>query len=156
MYLESNPRDRVRAALPVLAVHSLLALLVLRGLGVATGLVPAEVMTTIDIAPPPPPAPRVRPVEERSEGGRREGAAAPANREARPNEITAPPPVLPPVNPIQAAPVASPDRTAPAPVSRKNTTIILASLQRSPSQPARGAPTPIIRDPMVHSRISSS
>jgi hypothetical protein len=44
----------------------------------------------------------------------------------------------------------------PAPVSRKNTTIILASLQRSPSHPASGAPTPIIREPIVHSRINSS
>jgi len=108
MYLESHPQDRVRAAIPVLVVHSLLALLILRGLGVATGMVPDEVVKLIDVTSPPLPPPVARPVEERSEGGRREGAAAPANRESRPNEIVAPPPVLPPISPVQASPVASP------------------------------------------------
>ena len=114
MYLESNPRDRARAAAPALAVHLLLALLILRGLGVATGLAPPEVMKLINLtAPPPPPPPVIHPVQVRSAGGRREGAAAPANREARPNEIMAPPPVLPPPNPLPAPPVAGTD-LAPA------------------------------------------
>ena len=113
MYLQSNPHDRVRAAAPALAVHVLLALLILRGLGVSTTLVPPEALKLIDVTPPePPPAPIVRPVRERTEGGRREGAAAPANREARPNEVMAPVPPIPmPVPP--APPVASQDM-APA------------------------------------------
>ena len=112
MYLESSPRDRVRAAAPALAVHALLALLILRGLGVTPAFAPPDTLRLIDLTPPPPPAPVARPLQERSEGGRREGAAAPANREARPNEIMAPPPPVPmPVPP--APPVASRDM-APA------------------------------------------
>ncbi|HTU11796.1 MAG TPA: energy transducer TonB [Allosphingosinicella sp.] len=108
MFLDSPPQDRLRAAAPVLAVHALLALLILRSLGFTPGLVAPETLQLVDIPPPPPPIPVVRPLPERSEGGRREGAAAPANREARPTELVAPPPVLPPVNPLPAAPVASP------------------------------------------------
>lgn len=114
MYLESSPRDRVRAAAPALAVHLLLGLLILRGLGVTPGLAPPEAMKLINLtAPPPPPPPVIHPVQVRSAGGRREGAAAPANREARPNEIMAPPPVLPPLTPLPAPPVAGTD-LAPA------------------------------------------
>jgi protein TonB len=113
-HLESNPRDRVRAAAPALAVHLLLALLILRGLGVATGLTPPEALKLVNLAPPPPPPPPVvQPVRERTAGGRREGAAAPANREARPNEIMAPPPILPPLTPLPVPPVAGTD-LAPA------------------------------------------
>ena len=113
-HLESNPSDRAKAAAPALAVHLLLALLILRGLGVATGLAPPEVMKLVNVTlPPPAPPPVIHPVEEHTAGGRREGAAAPANREARPNEIMAPPPVLPPPLPMPAPPVAGPD-LAPA------------------------------------------
>lgn len=113
MYLESNPRDRARAAAPALAVHLLLALLILRGLGVATGMAPPEIMKLINLTPPPPPPPPVvRPLEERSAGGRREGAAAPANREARPNEVIAPPPVIP--MPVPPAPTVASQDMAPA------------------------------------------
>jgi protein TonB len=111
MYLDTNPRDRLRAAAPALIVHALIALLLLRGLAVATGLVPPEALQLVDIRLPEPPAPVVRPVAERSEGGRREGAAAPANREARPNEVAAPPVI--PLTPLAAPPVAGPDM-APA------------------------------------------
>lgn len=114
-HLESNPRDRVRAAAPALAVHLLLALLILRGLGVATGLAAPEAMKLVNLSPPPPPPapPPVIRVQEHNAGGRREGAAAPANREARPNEIMAPPPVAPPPNPLPVPPVAGTD-LAPA------------------------------------------
>ena len=85
MYLESNPQDRARAAGPALAVHALLALLILRGLGVTPNFAPPDPLKLVDVTPPPPPPPPVvHPVEERTKGGRREGAAAPANREARP------------------------------------------------------------------------
>lgn len=100
MYLEAHQQDRLRAAAPVLIVHALLALLILRGLGVVPGLAAPETLQLVDVAPPPPPAQIVRPVNERSEGGRREGAAAPAAREARPDEVIALPPVIPlPVQP---------------------------------------------------------
>ncbi len=113
-HLESTQRDRLRAAAPALAVQCLLALLVLRGLGVVTGIVPPEAMQLINVTPPPPPAPPpVIHVQERTAGGRPEGAAAPANREARPNEIIAPPPVLPPPKPMPVPPVAGTD-LAPA------------------------------------------
>jgi protein TonB len=112
-HLESTRRDRLQAAAPAIAVQLLLALLVLRGLGVATGIVPPEAMQLINVSPPPPAPPPVIHVQERTAGGRREGAAAPANREARPNEIMAPPPVLPPPHPLPAPPVAGTD-LAPA------------------------------------------
>ena len=107
MYLESQPLDRIRAAAPALAVHGLLALLILRGLGVAPGLAPAETLQLVDIAPPEPAAPVVKQVRAPDRPSRREGAAAPPGLESRPTEIVAPPPVLP-LPAIPAAPVAGP------------------------------------------------
>lgn len=113
MYLESNPQDRARAAVPALAVHALLALLILRGLGVTPNFAPPDPLKLVDVTPPPPPPPPVvRPVEERTKGGRREGAAAPANREARPNEVIAPPPVIP--MPVPPAPTVASQNMAPS------------------------------------------
>jgi protein TonB len=112
MYLQSSPSDRVRAAAPALAVHVLLALLILRGLGVTAGLAPTEALKLVNVTPPPPPAQIVRPVQERTEGGRREGAAAPANREARPKEVTAPVPAIP--MPVPPAPSVASQNMAPA------------------------------------------
>ncbi len=107
MYLESNPRDRIRAAAPALAVHALLALLILRGLGVATGIAPPEILKLVNVTPPPPVI-EVHPVRAPERSSRREGAAAPPALEARPTEIVAPPPVLPAPSVIPAAPVAGP------------------------------------------------
>ena len=114
MYLDSLPRDRIRAAAPALVVHALLALLILRGLGVATGLAPPEVLKLITVTPPPPPVPEVHPVRAPERSSRREGAAAPPGLESRPTEIVAPPPVLPPPPVIPAAPVAGPGSAAKA------------------------------------------
>jgi protein TonB len=108
MFLDSYPQDRIKAAAPVLAVHALLALLILRGLGVATGLAPPEALKLVDVRLPEPPAPVVRPVRAPDRSSRREGAAAPPGLESRPTEIVAPPPVLPPPPVIPAAPVAGP------------------------------------------------
>ena len=108
MYLESNPRDRVRAAAPALVVHALLALLILRGLGVVTGLPAPEILKLVNVTPPPPPVPEVHPPRTPDPSSRREGAAAPPGLESRPTEIVAPPPVLPPPPAIPAAPVAGP------------------------------------------------
>jgi len=112
MYLQSNPSDRVRAAAPALAVHALLALLILRGLGVTPSFAPPEALQLVNLAPPPPaPEPVPPPVRERTEGGREEGAAAPANREARPNEVTAPVPPIP--MPVPPAPSVASQNMAP-------------------------------------------
>lgn len=108
MYLQSTPSDRVRAAAPALAVHVLLALLILRGLGVAPGLATPEILQLVDVAPPEPPPPLVRQVRAPDRSSRREGAAAPPGLESRPTEIVAPPPVLPLPPIIPAAPVAGP------------------------------------------------
>jgi protein TonB len=113
MYLESSPRDRIRAAAPAVAVHACLALLILRGLGVGPMLAPPEALRLVNVTPPEPPAPIVRPVRAPDHASRREGAAAPPALEARPTEIVAPPPVLPPLPVIAAAPVAGPG-AAPA------------------------------------------
>lgn len=112
MLIEATPRDRIRATAPVLAVHALLALLLLKGLQLTLGPAPPETLRLVDV-PPEPPVPLVRLAPERSEGGRREGAAAPAAREARPSPLAAPEPVLPPPPDIRAAPVAGQD-AAPA------------------------------------------
>jgi len=91
--------ERAKAGVPTLVVHLLLALALLRSLGVDPLALPPRALTLIDLAPPPPPPkaearPRVR---ERSR--REEGAASPPNLESRRTEIVAPPPVLPPPPP---------------------------------------------------------
>jgi protein TonB len=108
MYLDSLPRDRIRAAAPALTVHALLALLILRGLVVAPGLAPPDGLHLVNLASPPAPPPAVRPVRAPDRSSRREGAAAPPALDSRPTEIVAPPPVLPPLAAIAAAPVAGP------------------------------------------------
>ena len=108
MYLDSPPRDRVRAAAPALIVQALLAFAILRGLGVLPAFVPPEVMQLVNVTPPPAPPPEVHPVRAPDRASRREGAAAPPGLESRPSEIVAPPPVLPPPPALPAAPVAGP------------------------------------------------
>lgn len=108
MYLESNPGDRLRAAAPVLAVHILLGLLILHGLGVATEIIPTQSLRLVDVDAPEPPPPVVVRVQTPDRSSRREGAAAPPGLESRPTEIVAPPPILPPPPTIPAAPVAGP------------------------------------------------
>jgi protein TonB len=98
--------DRAKAAIPTLAVHLLLALALMRSLGVALPEPRRIVMALIDLAPPPPPQVKANPpVREKSR--RPEGAASPPNLESRPTEIVAPPvvPLLPP--PVVTAPVAN-------------------------------------------------
>jgi len=98
-------RDRVMAGVPTLAVHFLLALALLHGLGVYPLAPLPEVLRLIDLAPPPPP--RVEAARRLAEKSRRpEGAASPANLESRRTEIVAPsaPPLTPPT--MITAPVA--------------------------------------------------
>jgi protein TonB len=110
-------RDQIKAGLPTLAIHLLLVLALLIGLGADPAAPRPEAIRLIDLAPPPPPPPVVTipPVRERSR--RPEGAAAPANIESRRTDIVAPEPVIPPPpQPVAAATVAGTgaDRTAGA------------------------------------------
>jgi protein TonB len=99
-------QERIRAGIPVLVIHALIALALLRSLVLE---IPAlqPVIQLIEVPPslPPPPQP-VQQIRERSP--RAEGASAPPNLEARPTEIVAPAPVLPPPPTIAAAPIAGP------------------------------------------------
>jgi protein TonB len=111
---ERTFRDRIRAGIPVLIIHALLALALLRSLVLEIPPLPAPMLQLIDVPPSlPPPVPPVRPVRERSR--RPEGASAPPNLESRPTEIVAPPRVVPqPAPPVVAAPVAGPGDKASA------------------------------------------
>ena len=89
-------RDRLKAGLPTLAIHLLLVVALLAGLGAGPAALRPEAIRLIDLAPPPPPPAVVTipPVRERSR--RPEGAASPPNLESRRTDIVAPEPVLPP------------------------------------------------------------
>jgi protein TonB len=104
--LERTYPDRLKAGLPALAVHLLIGLALVRGLGVDLAGMPPAVMKLINLQAPPPPPPIVaRPkLSERSR--RREGAASPPNLESRHTEIVAPPTTLPVLSPVVAAPTA--------------------------------------------------
>ncbi|KQS02139.1 hypothetical protein ASG11_15255 [Sphingomonas sp. Leaf357] len=106
-------RDRVIAGLAVALLH--VAILYLLVVGLAPDLVARSVdtLTAFDVALPKPPPPPDAPEPKTVRNARRTGAAAPANRDARPSEIVAPPVPPPPVPPpLLAAPVAGPDAQA--------------------------------------------
>jgi periplasmic protein TonB len=90
----NSPGDRLKAGLPTLAVHLLLLLALLRGLGADWAAPPPEAIRLIDLAPPPPAAVTIPPVRERSR--RPEGAASPPNLESQRTDIVAPEPVVRP------------------------------------------------------------
>ena len=99
MYLDSAPTgDRLRAAIPVIAVHALLALVLLRGLqggpvadeSEPLQLTPVPPPVTIiepDRPPPPPPADKAAPDPLRLADPRLEGAASPLNLKAEPSPL---------------------------------------------------------------------
>ena len=104
--------ERLRGALPSLAVHLLLIFLLLRGL--AVGASPAQEqaarLNVVDIPPPPalveipPPPPMPDPGEtesERSGDPREEGAASAPNLQSKASEIVAPEREAP--SPVRAA-----------------------------------------------------
>jgi protein TonB len=110
---QPTPTERLRAALPVAAIHALLALALLRGLGAALPADAVDRLKLIDLpeitAPDPlsPPAPSSGETDSRRSGApREEGAASPANIESRATRLVAPvvPPLRPP--PLPAAAVA--------------------------------------------------
>lgn len=103
--------ERIRGAIPSLAVHLLLALLLLRGLGVAaTPAAEESRLKMVDVIPPapaveiPPPPPVPDPGEtefERTGDPREEGAASPPNLQSKATELVAP--TRPQPSPIRAA-----------------------------------------------------
>ena len=97
--------DRTRAIAGVVAVHVLLALVIMTGLNVSTIRAAVDHMTTItiaDLAPPPPPV-EPPPARQPDRAKDAEGAAA---KVSKPTEIVAPKQQLPVTNPVVAAPVA--------------------------------------------------
>lgn len=104
--IAENPNhERLKAGVPTLAVHMVLALALFAGLDVGrTAEEPAPpVMSLLDLIQPPPPRPIANPNPTERQR-RREGAASPPNLEERRSELIALPSPLPP--PPQ--PLASP------------------------------------------------
>jgi len=105
--------ERVRAALPVAAIHALLALALLRGLAPVPAADDEDRVKLIDLALPPPvpelsppPAPSTGETDSRRTGApREEGAASPPNLESRATEIVAPTRPVP--SPLPAAATAN-------------------------------------------------
>ncbi|WP_225883132.1 energy transducer TonB [Sphingomonas aliaeris] len=102
-----DPRDRLLAGVAVATLH------VVIGYALVVGFAPdlirqvSDPLTIFDLAPPEPPPPSAPAKRKAARDPRKTGAAAPANREAKPSEIVAPPVAPPPIPPpILAAPVA--------------------------------------------------
>ena len=121
------PADRIRAGIPVVLVHLLLAIGLLRGLDSSPPLVPDDMLKLVDLAPedvpppveePPPPPPSTGSAAPnlRAADPRPEGAASPPNLEAQPTPVVAPDPVIrqPVPSPLPAAPIAGTGRAASA------------------------------------------
>lgn len=127
MMADHTLAERLRAALPVIVIHVLLGLLLLRGLDYVPPAPVDEALKILNLAPelPPPPVEEPPPPPPPSEGSaaaeraadpRPEGAASPPNLKARPTPVVAPEPVVPlPVpTPIVAAPVVAEGRQSSA------------------------------------------
>lgn len=109
--------DQAKAIAAVIAVHALLAVIILTGLNVRMVRSAVEHLTTIQIKePPPPPPPERRPPAPKPKQAKKPaGAPAPT---AEPTPVVAPPPKIPAPTPIPAAKVAG---TASAPSSGAGT-----------------------------------
>ena len=98
--------DQAKAIAAVVAIHAVLAFVILSGLDVRTVRQAVESMTTIAIEQPPPPPPPVelpKPATKQQAMKRPEGAAA---KKAEPTPVVAPQPKLPLPSPVPAAKVA--------------------------------------------------
>ncbi|MEN2786045.1 energy transducer TonB [Sphingomonas qilianensis] len=105
-------RERWIAGAGVVLVHAAIGWLLVTGLAPALVRQASESLRLFEVLPVPPPPPARR-APRPAVDPRKSGAAAPANRGARPSEIVAPvrPAIVPP--PVIAAPVAGPE-VAPA------------------------------------------
>lgn len=107
-------RTRVKSAVGVAALHALIGLALIRGLGFVPPAPKSAELKTFDVAPePPPPPPVVEPLEikapkQKERAPEPEGAASPPNLRDTPTPIVALPPVikLEVPSPVVAAPIA--------------------------------------------------
>lgn len=97
--------DQAKAIAAAVAIHAVLAFVILSGLDVHNGREAVERMSTFAISepPPPPPTKRPKPAPKPQAMKRPEGAAA---KQAQPTPVVAPQPKLPVPSPIPAAKVA--------------------------------------------------
>ncbi|HMC90868.1 MAG TPA: energy transducer TonB [Allosphingosinicella sp.] len=106
----ANRRERVTAAIGVVALEALLGYALITGLQVVRGVPAPDVLRILNLsppAPPPPKKPKPPPPKDRTKSP--EGAASPPNLKATPTEIVRPPPppiLFPPPPPVAAAPIA--------------------------------------------------
>jgi protein TonB len=101
-YVADDRMDRWKAIVAVVAVHVLLALVIIGGLNVRLVSAAVERLQTFDIVPPEPPPPV--PAPPRHDAAKKpEGAAA---KKAEPSPVVAPPTPLPVQTPNPAAEVA--------------------------------------------------
>ena len=122
--LSTEPGDRLKSALAVAAIHALVGLALLRGLGVsiptAVRDVPQLIAVTLDN--PPPPVPAAPDTQDRAVARPKnaEGAASPANRRDTPTQVVAPLPAirLPVPPPLPTAPAAGQGNAAAAGASQ--------------------------------------
>ncbi|HEY0314396.1 MAG TPA: energy transducer TonB [Allosphingosinicella sp.] len=107
----ANRRERVTAAVGMVALEALLGYALITGLRVAHGVGPPDVLRILNLAPlaPPPPPKRPKPPPPKEHTKSPEGTAAPPDLRATPTEIVRPPPppiLFPPPPPVAAAPIA--------------------------------------------------
>ncbi len=119
--LSAEPRDRLKSALAVAAIHTLIGFALLRGLGVSIepALDEAQQLIAVTLESPPPPQSPAPPATELNEVARpknAEAAASPANRRDTPTEVVVPPPEirLPPPPSIAVAPITGKGNAAAA------------------------------------------
>ncbi|WCM27741.1 energy transducer TonB [Sphingomonas sp. QA11] len=98
-YLQSNPGDRIKAALGAAALQGLLVYALVMGLAVKSRGTVENPLTLFGVLPPPPPPPPEKTRPHPIKSVRREGAASPANLRSKATEIVAPVPIVQPVVP---------------------------------------------------------
>jgi protein TonB len=105
-------RHRVASAVAVLLLHAGLGIALVTALGFTPLAKPDTALLTFDLPAPSPPPPSA--VEPAPQPEQKSGAAAPANRRARPTEVVAPPALVLQPPPLAAAPIAGPGPDAAA------------------------------------------
>jgi protein TonB len=97
--------DKAKAITAVVAIHALLAFVILSGLKVQPARQVAEVLTTLNLREPPPPPPVQPPKPAPRPQAMKKPAGAPAKK-AEPTPVVAPQPRIPAPSPLPAAKVA--------------------------------------------------
>ena len=129
-FLERTPAERLRAAVPALAIHALIGFAFLRGLAISPPETVPEELKLIQLSPeampPPPLTPPPEPAKGKSRAAkpadpRPEGAASPPNLVSRATPVVAPEPLLrlplpPPLTAATEAGTGSQATTGAAPV----------------------------------------